>query len=134
MYFRDITGNAYKHYGAEFDEYPFEVADSGIHVNHYCELKSYARRLEKMKRCLRTLHPGYHEGRIEELAMHHPRVTLDVTSTRFGKFAFGRTETPPPDVFAKYHDEFEAFKGRKKLNGRCLSSEDQKHINGRNVP
>jgi hypothetical protein len=110
MYHRDITGTAYRHFGEEFDEYPFEVADSGITVNHYCELKSYARRLEKMKRCLKTLSPHLSDERIAELAVQHPRVTLEETSARFGRFEFTPTEVPPPDVFDTYRAEFESFK------------------------
>jgi glycosyltransferase involved in cell wall biosynthesis len=110
MYFADITGGAYAHYGQEFDEYPFEIGDSGVKVNHYCELKSYSRRLEKMKLCLKTQHPGFDDKRIEELAMRHPRVTLDTVSQSFGDFAFEPATEPVPHVFAKYGEEFRAFR------------------------
>lgn len=110
MYFSEITGKSYRHYGDEFDEYPYEIADSGIAVNHYCELKAYARRLEKMKLCLTTQMPGTPQERIMELAAHHPRVTLEPTSARFGKFSFDQATDPEPDVFAKYKDEFGPFR------------------------
>lgn len=109
MYFADITGKEYRHYGDSFEDYPFEVVDSGIRVNHYCELKTYARRFEKMKRCLTTLYPNCDALRIEEMAMNHPRVTLEPSSKRFGHFEFSKTENQPPEVFAKYRDEFASF-------------------------
>ena len=110
VYFRDITGDAYVHHGDKFELYPYEVADSGIHVNHYCEVKSYPRRLEKMKRCLRTLLPNADEKTIEEMAVHHPRVTLESSGSRFGKFEFAPSKDPIPPIFDQYRDEFAPFK------------------------
>src|SRR5678816_762294 len=66
FYHSEITGRSYKHYGLEFSKYPFQVADSGFEVNHYCELKNYSRRLEKMKLCLKTQFPKFSEERNEE--------------------------------------------------------------------
>jgi hypothetical protein len=110
MYFKDITGSAYRHHGMEFENYPFEIADSGIHVNHYCEVKSYKRRLEKMKLVLKTLHPKSDDRWIEERASQHPRVTLESTTDRFGQFAFEPSALPVPDVFNKYRTEFDQYK------------------------
>lgn len=109
MYFADITGKQYRHFNDVFEEYPFEVADSGIKVNHYCELKTYARRFEKMKRCLKTLFPMHTDEAIEELAANHPRVTLQSSASRFGRFEFKQTTEPIPDVFQKYAEEFGQF-------------------------
>lgn len=109
FYHREITGNSLKHYGSEFLKYPFAVGDSGIQINHYCELKSYRRRLEKMKLCLKTQNPGCGAIRIEEMALHHPRVTLESSSNQFGQFEFSQTTEPIPDVFNKYKAEFEPF-------------------------
>lgn len=109
FYHRDITGTSYRHYGTEFSRYPFEVVTSGIRVNHYCELKPYKRRLEKMKLCLRTQHPDYDESRIDEMATHHPRVTLEDSSQQFGRFEFETTNISVPDVFTKYRAEFESL-------------------------
>lgn len=110
FYHSDITGKSYKHYGSEFSKYPFQVVNSGIKVNHYCENKDYARRLEKMKLCLRTLHPGFPDERIDELAIQHPRVTLEPSSRQFGVFEFTESQEPLPDVFEKYGEEFKQFK------------------------
>lgn len=110
FYHKDITGNSRKHYGAEFSKYPFRVADSGLLINHYCELKDYKRRLEKMKLCLKTLYPNFQEARIQELAEQHPRVTLEESSTQFGKFEFSELTEPIPEVFSKYKNEFDSFK------------------------
>lgn len=110
FYHSDITGNAYKHYGSEFSKYPYSVMDSGIKVNHYCELKGYKRRLEKMKLSIKTQSPNLTDARIEELAVQHPRVTLEEGPTLFGKFEFTKTEDAVPAIITKYKAEFEAFK------------------------
>lgn len=109
FYHKDITGKSYKHYGTEFSKYPFRVADSGLKINHYCEMKSYKRRLEKMKLCLKTLSPNSSDEAIEEAATQHPRVTNEASSTRFGEFKFEKTEEPIPPVITKYKDVFESF-------------------------
>jgi len=117
FYHRDITGNSYRHYGEEFSKYPYQVADSGIKINHYCELKDYSRRLEKMKLCLKTLYPRYTDEFIEENAIQHPRVTLEPTSLEFGRFEFAKTTEPVPFVFEQYKKEFDAFKKELIPNG-----------------
>lgn len=110
FYHRDITGSSYRHYGTEFSKYPYRVADSGIKINHYCELKDYKRRFEKMKLCLQTLYPTFSDERITELAAQHPRVTLEDSSRQFGTFEFAESKEPVPDVFSQYKEEFESFK------------------------
>lgn len=115
FYHSDITGKSYKHYGEDFSNYPFEIADSGFIINHYCELKNYKRRLEKMKRCLQTQYPLFHEKRIAEMATHHPRVTLEQSSDQFGRFEFGPSAEPIPDVITKYKDEFASLMNEKEL-------------------
>ena len=110
FYHSDVTGRMYKHFGVEFSAYPFQVADSGIEINHYCELKGYKRRLEKMKLCIKTQNPNYSDELIEDLAMHHPRVTLEEGNAKFGKFEFKKTDIPLPKVIQKYQKEFSAFK------------------------
>lgn len=110
MYFSEITSKTYKHFGTEFSKYPYAVASSGIKVNHYCELKAYSRRLEKMKLCLKTQIPNLSDERAEELAINHPRVTLEQSSSLFGQFQFEESKEPIPSVIEKYRDEFEAFK------------------------
>lgn len=115
FYHSDITGKSYKHYGSEFSKYPFQVSNSGIKVNHYCELKEYARRLEKMQLCLRTLYPDVTAEKIEELSAQHPRVTLEQSSNQFGSFEFSEAKEPIPDVFQKYGDEFRSFKKEKEM-------------------
>ena len=112
FYHSEITGKSYKHYGTEFSKYPFSVKTSGIRINHYCENKDYRRRLEKMKLCLKTLFPLLAENRIEEMAIQHPRVTLEGSSQQFGDFAFEESAEPIPLVFARYKDEFESFNSK----------------------
>ena len=110
FYHSDITGNAYKHYGEEFSKYPYPVANSGIAIDHYCELKSYSRRLEKMKLCLRAQNPGFPDARIAEMAAIHPRVTLEPAKTAFGTFEFTKTDRKVPEVITRYKEEFEQIK------------------------
>lgn len=109
FYHSDITGKSYRHYGSEFSKYPFEITPSGIEVNHYCEVKPYKRRLEKMKLCLKTQAPYANEEAIEEAATQHPRVSLEATNRRFGSFEFEQTNSQAPEVFEKYKQEFEQF-------------------------
>lgn len=113
FYHTAITGKYTKHFGTDFSQYPYEVASSGIEVNHYCEVKPYKRRLEKMKLCLKNQHPNYDSKRIEEMAINHPRVTLEPSSNQFGKFEFTKTDEPIPDVFTRYKEEFEQFQKTK---------------------
>src|SRR3990167_665166 len=129
FYHRDITGNAHHHYGTDFSKYPFEVKDSGIKVNHYCELKSYKRRLEKMKLCLKTQHPTAEDRAIDEIAVHHPRVSLEMGPTRFGEFEFTQMGNPTPDLITRYQERFEAYLPKEKRH--VLHSEDQQHLDGR---
>lgn len=115
FYHKDITGTTLKHYGEEFSKYPYEVAPSGITINHYCELKDYARRLEKMKFCLKTQLPTTDDATIEEMAVNHPRVTLESSSTRFGQFEFEPSKEEIPEVFKKYEVEFSPYMKEKVL-------------------
>ncbi len=110
FYHSDITGNTYSHFGEDLSRYPYEIADSGIEINHYCECKDYARRFEKMVLCMKTLFAGAEDAQIEALAAEHPRVTLEPSTRKFGEFQFQKTDTPIPDVFTKYKQEFESFK------------------------
>lgn len=107
FYFRDITGKSYKHHNGNFKAYPYRVDDVGIKVNHYCELKNYKRRLEKMKLCLKTLMPQWTDDLVAEMAAQHPRVTLEPTIALFGNFAFEKTDEPLPEIIQKHKAEFE---------------------------
>lgn len=113
FYHKDITGNAHDFHGMNFHKYPFRVADSGLTVHHYCELKAYKRRFEKMKACLKTLYPRWTDERIVEVATQHPRVTLESTTDAFGKFEFQKSDESAPEVFERYRSEFENVLGRK---------------------
>lgn len=110
FYHSDITGNSHQFHGREYDQYPFEIGDSGIQINHYCEMKPYSRRLEKMRYSLTSQFERATKEWIDEQAVHHPRVTLEQGPSRFGVFQTAKTETPIPEVFEKYKQEFEQFK------------------------
>lgn len=107
FYHLEITGKAYKHYGEQFDLYPYFVSDSGINIHHFCEMKPYKRRFEKMVNCLRTLsNNNSDEEGLKQLARNHPRVCLSSEFTDFGKFEFSKTNCPLPDIISKYEKEF----------------------------
>ena len=113
FHIHEITGKQYLHHGQNFRAYPFRVEDSGLKINHYCENKSYARRLEKMKSCLKNLHPTIADDAITAMAIQHPRVTLEpMGSDIFGHFEFNKTDVPVPEVFYKYKAEFDKVLGR----------------------
>lgn len=110
FYHSEITGKAYKHFGSEFSKYPFPVKNSGINVNHYCELKDHDRRLEKMKLCLQTQNPEAEMDWINAMAAKHPRVTLEPENKHFGNFEFTQSDAiKKPSVFEDYA-YFEEFK------------------------
>jgi glycosyltransferase involved in cell wall biosynthesis len=74
VYFSEITGDEHNHYGSDFGFYPYPVSDFGVEVLHFSDVRPYARRLDRMKKCLRN--QGHPEQRVEEIAHSHPRVTL----------------------------------------------------------
>lgn len=108
FYHEDITGKSLAHYGENFRRYPFKVFDSGIEALHLCEVKPYSRRLEKMKSCLKNMYPAWDDANVHEVAVNHPRVTLEGSgSDVFGRFEFTKTESLEPEVIRTYRDEFE---------------------------
>lgn len=110
FYFKAITGETYNHYGEDFRHYPYKVSDSGLKVRHFCELKSYKRRFEKMKLCMKTLYPKWNEKDIEHAASLHPRVTLEECLGQ--GFEFTKTDDDVPLVIQKYKEEFDKVLGR----------------------
>lgn len=74
VYFRAITGSNHRHYGTDFNSYPYIVSDSGIEVLHYSDVRTSARRLDRMVKCLMNNGFDYEKARIK--ALSHPRVTL----------------------------------------------------------
>ncbi len=73
-YFRDITGDTHDFFGEDIKYYPYEVADSGIRIAHYSDVRSYDRRLGRMKACLAN--QGKPADEIDSIARAHARVTL----------------------------------------------------------
>lgn len=73
-YFSKITGDEHIHVGDAFEQYPYEVKDSGIKIAHYSDVRTHERRAERMYKCL------INQGKPEAEALHlldvHPRVTL----------------------------------------------------------
>jgi len=87
-YFSEITGNQHEHYGQAFDQYPYPVYNSGIQVAHYSDVRPYARRLDRMVKCL--INQGKTKEQAEKIAPMHPRVSLKDG----GGFTFVPVETP----------------------------------------
>lgn len=75
VYFREITAERHEQFGPYIENYPYEVADSGIKVLHFSDVRSYARRLGRMRICLEN--QGYSPEEAERRAVLHPRVTLN---------------------------------------------------------
>lgn len=95
VFFSAITGDEHEHHGTDFSKYPYAVEDSGLEILHFSDVRTYERRLERMKTCLRN--QGRPEGKIDEIAAAHPRVTLK------DGFAIGDNFTLVP---AEYPAEF----------------------------
>jgi hypothetical protein len=74
VYFSDITGDAHIHHGSNFHRYPYTVADSGLNVLHFSDVRTPERRYDRMVKCL--LNQGHSEADATRLAGGHPRVTL----------------------------------------------------------
>ena len=70
------------------DGYPYEVVDSGLEVLHFSDVRPYARRLERMKTCLKN------QGNNVALAESHPRVTLKPGGFKYDTFNLVPAEYP----------------------------------------
>ena len=73
-YFSAITGDEHIHHGQNFDRYPYGIEPAGIEVLHFSDVRTYERRLGRMKSCLEN--QGYARNVIDDIAKEHPRVTL----------------------------------------------------------
>ena len=104
VYYSAITGNSHDHYGTSFEKYPYPVIDSGIHVQHYSDVRPLARRLERMKRCLEN--QGHPEGYIDEIAANHPRVTFkDGAGLEFKEVEWPEEFKRHEDIFKKINEK-----------------------------
>jgi glycosyltransferase involved in cell wall biosynthesis len=74
IYFSEITGDQHEHFGSQFNLYPYAVADSGLEVLHYSDVRNYARRYSRMVACLEN--QGHSKQMAISIADVHPRVTL----------------------------------------------------------
>ncbi len=110
MYFKDITGNEHTLY-ENFANYPYEIRDSGIELNHYSDVRGYARRFGRMVTCIKHQYPGIEQKEAERLAADHPRVSF-VPNPTYGNFNLERCYEVP-EVFRKYAFEFGSVVGKK---------------------
>jgi len=74
IYFSEITGTEYKHYGQDFNSYPYLIVESGIKVLHYSDVRPRYRRIERMIRCLEN--QGFATATAVSMACSHPRVSF----------------------------------------------------------
>ena len=95
VYFAAITGDQHNHYGANMDAYPYEVEESGLEILHFSDVRPYARRLERMRTCLRN------QGNPVELAETHPRVTLKPGGFKYDSFSLVPAEWPVEMIEAR---------------------------------
>lgn len=87
--------------------YPFEVRDSQIHLEHFCECKPRKRREEKMEKIARYGFGVTNDLAVEDLITNHPRVHLQSQDGNYGLFKFEPRKDDLPAVFAKYKAEFD---------------------------
>lgn len=87
-YFSEITGDSHEHYNQDFKRYPYSVVDSGIEVAHYSDVRPFARRMDRMIKCL--VNQGHTREEAEKMAPLHPRVSFKSG----GGFKFIPVETP----------------------------------------
>lgn len=73
-YFSEITGDKHEHYGTDSEKYPYSVYNTNLTIRHYSDVRSYSRRLDRMKKCL--INQGYSKEEAERIAPTHPRVSL----------------------------------------------------------
>lgn len=73
-YFRDITGDEHRLYN-DLSKYGYEIADSGLEILHFSDVRTRERRLERMKRCLKN--QGVRDDLIGVFAENHPRVNFE---------------------------------------------------------
>lgn len=99
VYFKSITGDEHEHHGHNFQNYPYEVVDSGIEVLHFSDVRTYERRLGRMKTCLAN--QGTKPERIDALAASHPRVTLKSGSAFHDNFTLVPAEYPAEFLAAR---------------------------------
>lgn len=77
VYFSEITDTDHQFHGKNFENYPYEVADSGLKIHHFSDVRSYERRLKRMETCL--LNQGCPPDWAHSAAKSHPRVSLQET-------------------------------------------------------
>ena len=99
VYFSAITGDDHEHHGSDFSKYPYEVVDSGLEILHFSDVRTYVRRLERMKTCLRN--QGKRPEKIDEMAAAHPRVTLKSGPMFYDNFTLVPSEYPKEFVEAR---------------------------------
>lgn len=89
-YFRQITGDEYKIHWAngmmDMDAFPYCIKDSGIKALHYSDVRTKARRIDRMVKCL--LNQGWSRKDAVKEAENHPRVIF----VENGRFSFKPAE------------------------------------------
>lgn len=69
VYFSAITGDQHVLH-EDHSAYPYSIEKSGIELLHFSDVRTYSRRLDRMKKCLAN------QGNTSVVAENHPRVTL----------------------------------------------------------
>lgn len=115
MYFEEITGDEHVLH-EDFTRYPYEIADSGIFVHHYSDVRPYSRRLGRMVECMSNQAKDLTVTRevLVEAAKKHPRVSFKPNDI-YGDFKFKKF-VEFPDVFAKHATEFADVLSKKPMD------------------
>lgn len=102
MYFKEVTGS--EHFlHSDFDNYPYPIGPSGIRIQHYSDVRPYARRLERMKSCM------LNQGINPDHAPEHPRVSLQSS----GGFRMEPTMFTLDHIFFRHNEEFANVLGKR---------------------
>ena len=88
VYPTEIVGDS-RHLPVDVSNFPYEVEDSGLEVLHFSDVRTYERRLGRMRTCLAN------QGNPLSIADYHPRVTLKNGADNIGeKYEFVPAEYP----------------------------------------
>ncbi len=70
-----IVGDS-RHLHNNLDRYPYEIVDSGIEVLHFSDVRTYERRIGRMRTCLENQGWDKTPAELDEMARSHARVVL----------------------------------------------------------
>ena len=104
LYFRDITGSEHILYKT-IPYLSYEIVNTKITAYHYCDTKPYKRRLGRMRNVLNN-YVNINKDLVNQIALSHPRVTLQKGVVDGRKFEIEKFRLSEPKIFGQYKEEF----------------------------